>query len=200
MKRRLFVGVVLLGLLSGCASSNDEPVKETTAESSQATLVQSMDSSTAQTEGNQALNLPISLNDAIAAYQATYPDSDITALDLDDSFGRYLYQIEGVDDTNEYEIRVDGETGAVTKERVEPLDEDERNVVERAEEKLDLTNLLALSDAAKIAEKEVGGTAVSWELEREELVTYWEVTVKADQVMQVKMNAQTGAILEIERD
>lgn len=204
MRRGLFTGMVLLGLLSGCASSNNEPVMETVEESSTSTSVRQGIENAQQSSESQATvspaNLPVSLTEAIAAYQETYPDSDITSIDLDDFFGNYSYQIEGVDDTNEYEIRVDGETKAVTKERVEALDEDERNGIQRAEEKVDLTDLLSLSEVAKIAEKEVEGTARSWELEQDDGVTYWEVTVRNDRDMKVKMHAQTGAVLEIERD
>ena len=82
------------------------------------------------------------------------------------------------------------------------LDYDEQNGVERANEKLDLSNILDLQAATQAAQKEAGsGTIESWELDRSLGTTYWEVKFRVNnQEVNVKLNAQNGTILEKEVD
>ncbi len=45
--------------------------------------------------------------------------------------GNYFYQVEGVDDTNEFELKIDAETKETSEERTEKLDADEQNGVKK---------------------------------------------------------------------
>ena len=61
---------------------------------------------------------------------------------------------------------------------------------------------MSIEKAAEIAVQQVGGgTATDWDLDKDLGITFWEVTVENNQQeTTVKMNAQTGEILETEVD
>ena len=194
MKKYIIVGlsIVLLSGLAGCSrTTGDSSNPETNTQKS--TQMESRATKPA---------VKVSVNEAIKAYQKTYPESDITSIDLDTSFGKYLYSIEGVDDSKEYEVQVDAETMEVSKEREESLDREEQNGVKRKEDKLDLDSLLSVEEISAIAEKEVGkGKAIDWSLDQEMGTTYWEVKVaEGDKETEVTINAKSGEVLETEID
>lgn len=184
---------VLLGGLAGCGTDSDD-----SANSSSTT----QKTSQSQTSSEATTDFKVSVADAIKAYQEAYPDSDITSIDLETSFGNYLYKIEGVDDSKEYEIQVDADTKEVSKEREEALDTEEQDGVKRKEDKLDLENLLSVEKVADIATKQVGsGKATDWSLDKDMGTTYWEVKVEdGHKETEVKIDAKSGKVLETETD
>lgn len=198
MKKIIFLSafVALLGGLAGCNSDSDDAnnASSTTAKTSQTT--KSQNSSTANT------TFKVSTDEAIKAYQEAYPDSDITSLELESSLGKYLYKVEGVDDSKEYEVRVDADTKEVSKEREENLDMEDQEGVKRKEDKLELTDLLSVEKVSDIAVEHVGkGKATEWSLDKDMGITFWEVKVMDGQKeTDVKINAKTGDILEAEAD
>ncbi|OJG44508.1 hypothetical protein RV02_GL000114 [Enterococcus gilvus] len=182
--------------LAGCSAQPNETSESTTA--SQETK-QTKDHQS-NSEGSGDPNVKVSVEEAIGAYQEAYPDSDITSIELDTSFGKYLYKIEGVGDKKEYELHVDAETKKVSKEHEETLDRDEQEGVKRNEDKIDATNLLSIKKVSEIAADHVGkGKASEWTLEQELGTTYWEVKVVDGQTeTEVKVDAHSGKILETE--
>lgn len=207
MKKIAYLSIAIgtLGLLAGCQSNENQTQNQSNTTTSQTKAMKDSNSSTtSSTMAGKSVDgdLRVSVEEAIKAYQATYPDSDITSLELDTSFGTYYYKIEGVNDTTEFEIQVDGVTKKVAKEREEQLDKDEQNGVKRREDKIDIQNLLSVEKAAEIAVQQVGGgTATDWDLDKDLGITFWEVTVENNQQEStVKMNAQTGEVLETEVD
>ncbi|MBO0431118.1 PepSY domain-containing protein [Enterococcus sp. DIV0660C] len=206
MKKIAYLSIAIgtLGLLAGCQSNENQnqPQNQSNTQTSKTQTVRDSSASSSTTGKSIKGDLRVSVEEAIKAYQDTYPDSDITSLELDTSFGAYYYKIEGVNDTTEFEIKVDGVTKKVEKEREEQLDRDEQNGVKRREDKIDIQNLLSIEKAAEIAVQQVGGgTATDWDLDKDLGITFWEVTVENNQQeTTVKMNAQTGEILETEVD
>lgn len=206
MKKIAYLSIAIgtLGLLAGCQSNENQnqPQNQSNTQTSKTQTVRDSSASSSTTGKSVKGDLRVSVEEAIKAYQDTYPDSDITSLELDTSFGAYYYKIEGVNDTTEFEIKVDGVTKKVEKEREEQLDRDEQNGVKRREDKINIQNLLSIEKAAEIAVQQVGGgTATDWDLDKDLGITFWEVTVENNQQeTTVKMNAQTGEILETEVD
>lgn len=205
----LYTGVLALALLiTGCAAEN--PVSSvnsaTEASTTETQLTEESMAATGTTvttsENTATTTFEVTVADAIQVYQETFPDSDITSIELDSSFGHYYYQIEGVDDTKEYEIKVDATTKEITKNKEETLDKDEQNGVKRQEDKLDLTDLLSVEEVTEIALAEVSsGEPTDWDLDREMNITYWEVQIKDGKTeTNIKINAQTGEVLEVELD
>jgi len=198
MTKKLMLSVFLTMVvgLAGCSAQPNDTSESTTA--SQETK-QTKDHQS-NSEGSGDPNVKVSVEEAIGAYQEAYPDSDITSIELDTSFGKYLYKIEGVGDKKEYELHVDAETKKVSKEHEETLDRDEQEGVKRNEDKVDATNLLSIKKVSEIAADHVGkGKAAEWTLEQELGTTYWEVKVVDGQTeTEVKVDAHSGKILETE--
>lgn len=199
-KNLMMISMVTLGLvLGGCTSnSNTLPKDSTTKESS------SVSKSATKSDTTKLPAIKVTVAEAISAYEKAYPNTSITSIDLDTSFGAYYFEVKGVDDNKEYELKINAETGDETKEREENLDADEKNGTKKTEDALDLKDILSLEDATKFAAEALAveaETATDWSLDRELAVTYWEVTFKSGRSeSSVKLNAQTGAVLETELD
>ncbi|MGG5368748.1 PepSY domain-containing protein [Enterococcus sp. AZ196] len=198
MKKIVVLGLSV-ALLAGLAGCSEKPAD---SNSSSTSSQKSSQTSQSQSSSETSTNFKVSVDDAIKSYQEAYPDSDITSIDLETSFGKYLYKIEGVDDNKEYEVRVDADTKDVSKEREENLDMEDKDGVKRKEDKLDLENLLSIEEVSDIATKQVGsGKATDWSLDKEMGTTYWEVKVlDGHKETEVKINAQSGEVLESETD
>lgn len=207
MKKILYgsmTGLVLF-LVAGCTSKTPTAVSSTNEQKE--TVISTTETSSsvqqeATTTSEKTTAVAVSLEKVTTAFEKKYPEAKITSLQLDTDFGRYFYEIEGVDQQKEYQVEVNAETGEFTKEKVETLDADEQNGVKMQEEALDLTNIISREQATTLAEKEAKvGQATDWKLEKELGITYWEVKVKeGQQKIEVKIDAHSGKILTTERD
>ncbi|TQA62247.1 peptidase propeptide and YPEB domain protein [Enterococcus faecalis] len=207
MKKILYGSMtgLALFLVAGCTSKTPTAVSSTN-EQKQTVISTTETSSSVQQEATTTSEktsaVAVSLEKVTTAFEKKYPEAKITSLQLDTDFGRYFYEIEGVDQQKEYQVEVNAETGEFTKEKVETLDADEQNGVKMQEEALDLTNIISREQATTLAEKEAKvGQATDWKLEKELGITYWEVKVKeGQQKIEVKIDAHSGKILTTERD
>ena len=149
-------------------------------------------------ETNQVIK--VSVTKAIELFQNKYPDAEVTSLELDSDWGSYFYKIEGADDQNEYEVKIDANTEDLEAQTPEKLDSDDSQ--KKEEDALDTTNLLSTEEAAqKAVEKVGGGTATDWDLDKDLGTTYWEVKVEnGKQTTKVKLNSQTGEVLSTETE
>ncbi|MDQ4510686.1 PepSY domain-containing protein [Enterococcus faecalis] len=207
MKKILYGSMtgLALFLVAGCTSKTPTAVSSTNEQKE--TVISTIETSSsvqqeATTTSEKTSAVAVSLEKVTTAFEKKYPEAKITSLQLDTDFGRYFYEIEGVDQQKEYQVEVNAETGEFTKEKVETLDADEQNGVKMQEEALDLTNIISREQAATLAEKEAKvGQATDWKLEKELGITYWEVKVKeGQQKIEVKIDAHSGKILTTERD
>lgn len=207
MKKILYGSMtgLALFLVAGCTSKTPTAVSSTNEQKETAISTSETSSSVQQeatTTSEKTSAVAVSLEKVTTAFEKKYPEAKITSLQLDTDFGRYFYEIEGVDQQKEYQVEVNAETGEFTKEKVETLDADEQNGVKMQEEALDLTNIISREQATTLAEKEAKvGQATDWKLEKELGITYWEVKVKeGQQKIEVKIDAHSGEILTTERD
>lgn len=207
MKKILYGSMtgLALFLVAGCTSKTPTAVSSTNEQKETVISTTETSSSVQQEEtttSEKATVVAVSLEKVTTAFEKKYPEAKITSLQLDTDFGRYFYEIEGVDQQKEYQVEVNAETGEFTKEKVETLDADEQNGVKMQEEALDLTNIISREQATTLAEKEAKvGQATDWKLEKELGITYWEVKVKeGQQKIEVKIDAHSGKILTTERD
>lgn len=207
MKKILYGSMtgLALFLVAGCTSKTPTAVSSTNEQKE--TVISTTETSSsvqqeATTISEKTSAVAVSLEKVTTAFEKKYPEAKITSLQLDTDFGRYFYEIEGVDQQKEYQVEVNAETGEFTKEKVETLDADEQNGVKMQEEALDLTNIISREQATTLAEKEAKvGQATDWKLEKELGITYWEVKVKeGQQKIEVKIDAHSGKILTTERD
>ena len=207
MKKILYGSMtgLALFLVAGCTVKTPTAVSSTNEQKETAISTSETSSSVQQeatTTSEKTSAVAVSLEKVTTAFEKKYPEAKITSLQLDTDFGRYFYEIEGVDQQKEYQVEVNAETGEFTKEKVETLDADEQNGVKMQEEALDLTNIISREQATTLAEKEAKvGQATDWKLEKELGITYWEVKVKeGQQKIEVKIDAHSGKILTTERD
>lgn len=207
MKKILYGSMtgLALFLVAGCTSKTPTAVSSTNEQKE--TVISTTETSSsvqqeATTTSEKTSAVAVSLEKVTTAFEKKYPEAKITSLQLDTDFGRYFYEIEGVDQQKEYQVEVNAETGEFTKEKVETLDADEQNGVKMQEEALDLTNIISREQATTLAEKAAKvGQATDWKLEKELGITYWEVKVKeGQQKIEVKIDAHSGEILTTERD
>lgn len=207
MKKILYGSMtgLALFLVAGCTSKTPTAVSSTNEQKE--TVISTTETSSsvqqeATTTSEKTSAVAVSLEKVTTAFEKKYPEAKITSLQLDTDFGRYFYEIEGVDQQKEYQVEVNAETGEFTKEKVETLDADEQNGVKMQEEALDLTNIISREQATTLAEKAAKvGQATDWKLEKELGITYWEVKVKeGQQKIEVKIDAHSGKILITERD
>lgn len=191
MNKKIIISMALMLLtLGACANNNKTETGTSNLETKNETSTE---------VGSRLETIKISLPDAIAAFEEIYPNAAITSIDLEDSLGSYSYKIQGIEGTKEFDIRVDADSGEVTKEREEKVDRDDQG----EDNALDLKDLISLEEATEIAEGTVkDGEAIEWSLEKELATTYWEITIKTGLLSEntVKINAQTGDVLEQEQD
>ncbi|EEI13170.1 PepSY domain-containing protein [Enterococcus faecalis] len=207
MKKILYGALtgLALFLVAGCTPKTPTAVSPTNEQKETAISTSETSSSVQQeatTTSEKTSAVAVSLEKVTTAFEKKYPEAKITSLQLDTDFGRYFYEIEGVDQQKEYQVEVNAETGEFTKEKVETLDADEQNGVKMQEEALDLTKIISREQATTLAEKAAKvGQATDWKLEKELGITYWEVKVKeGQQKIEVKIDAHSGKILTTERD
>ncbi|AZP92864.1 PepSY domain-containing protein [Enterococcus mundtii] len=207
----IFTGLFSLLLLAGCQPNQTTTPSSTTNQSSETTVTStnksedsstfagSTDSSSSQTA---TPDIQVSADRAIELFLNKYPDAAITSLELDSDWGSYFYKIEGVDDQNEYSVKINAMDEKLEAENPEQLDRDEQNGQKKSEDGLDVSNLISIEEAGKIAVEKVGaGTATDWDLDKELGTTYWDVKVKnGNQTTNVKINSQTGEVLSSEID
>ncbi|MGA5590879.1 PepSY domain-containing protein [Enterococcus mundtii] len=207
----IFTGLFSLLLLAGCQPNQTTTPSSTTNQSSETTVTstnKSEDSSTSagSTDSSSSQtatpDIQVSADRAIELFLKKYPDAAITSLELDSDWGSYFYKIEGVDDQNEYSVKINAMDEKLEAENPEQLDRDEQNGQKKSEDGLDVSNLISIEEAGKIAVEKVGaGTATDWDLDKELGTTYWDVKVKnGNQTTNVKINSQTGEVLSSEID
>jgi len=199
-KKVMLGSVIVLGIgsLIGCHRNTPEEVDNT-----ELSHVNEKSSSSNSYNTSSFNDLEVSVEEAIALYQEQYPDSDLIKINLEESRGQIYYEMEGVDDEKEYELKINAQTKKIDQVRSEKLESSERNGTKRANEKLNLENLLSISEIIDRAIEEYpDGTISGLELDRELNSTYWELEIDHNLLSSnsLKIDAQTGVILETERD
>ncbi|MBS4461302.1 PepSY domain-containing protein [Aerococcaceae bacterium zg-B36] len=144
----------------------------------------------------------MTFEEVVAAYQKEFPNTDIQSIELERQLDKWVVSVEGLDNDNEYDIKFNATTKEVISKGSSVLDTDEANGIEREKEKIELNKLSSFDDAAQVALAEVtSGEVMKWDLERDNGVTYWEVTIKdGQQVYEVRLDAYSKKVLEVEID
>lgn len=202
MKKRLLLGMGLVTLLvtAGCSQQAIESPTNKKENKTEQTKVQETQISTSETSQNLAGIATI--EEIVELFQKEYPDTDITSLELERSRTEFIYQVEGVDNDKEYELKIKAETKEIIKNKEEKLEQDERKGVKRKSDSLDLNEILSLEEVTAIAQNEVATEeAIEWDLDKTLNVTYWEITFKqGSHETKVKVDAKSGEVLETEQD
>lgn len=159
----------------------------------------SNNSSNQSSKDNQPL---LSVNKITSIFFKRYPNTAITSIELEKNLLSTDYEINGVDDNTEYTLRIHAATGKIISHNTEQLDADERNGISKNNEAIDLDNIISLNNAVAKAKSSAGdGSLNGWSLEKDDNRTYWEIIIKiGTNNTAVKVDAQTGEVLEIDND
>lgn len=185
--KKIALGIALLSLLflCGCTLHGNDSTQQN-------------DQQSRTIESTREKNLEV--EEAIELYIDSYPSTSITSIELKKYDGRYIYFVEGVDDSQEYSLKIDANTGAYTIGQSKELDYEDRGGVKKREDAIDLTKIMNIEEISDIVEKEVkSGKAEKWELDTSLGITYWKVKVmNGFHESEVKIDAQKGKILEVD--
>lgn len=143
------------------------------------------------------IQVNVSIPQALKVFHDKHPHSSVSSLSLEKKAGRYRYEVEGLSDSKEYELKIDASSKKVYDTDTDRLDQVERQCVKRAEKKLNTKKLLSLKKAVTAAQKKVkSGTITKVSLDKSLGITYWEVEFQqTNKKVEVQLNAQTGKYL-----
>jgi uncharacterized membrane protein YkoI len=138
----------------------------------------------------------VSMTEAVNVFKEAHPDAKIESVDLDNDSGHLHYDINGFDSSKEYETEID----ATTKEIKENEVETERDT----DESIDFSAIIDPAKAIEIASAKAdveGLSPTGWSLEADDgKQTYTIEYEKNDSDIEIKINATTEEILEVESD
>src|SRR5699024_5349513 len=123
-------------------------------------------------EGIQNHDFGLSMNDAVDVFTNEYGNVSLDSIELKEKMGQYVYEIEGFDDTMEYEMDIDAENGDVINKKQEN-DTDDTN------EAIEMDGIMTPKEAMDMALKEAdeGAFVTDWELQVENGRTAYEVEI-----------------------
>ncbi|HGM3894796.1 TPA: PepSY domain-containing protein, partial [Clostridioides difficile] len=138
--------------------------------------------------------------DAINIFKDKYKDADIVDLSLERDLNKFVYTVEGVDDNNEYKMKIDANTKDVLEDKTEKLDSEDLNGVAR-KEKLDLNDIMTPQQAMEIALKEQNGIVKEWSLDKDLDVTFYKIRIDKDKnEYDIKVDSKKGTVLKVEKE
>lgn len=130
--------------------------------------------------------------DAYDLYMENFPNTKVKKVQLNQENQLYVYEVEGFDDTNEHEVKMNSETGEIIHKKSE-LDAGPHQEISKEF----LTNVTKLVEHAL---QEVGEQAVldSWEVENEHgiIVLEIEIDLPNGQDVDYKYNLETEELIK----
>ncbi|MBC1459203.1 PepSY domain-containing protein [Listeria newyorkensis] len=193
---------VMVGTLAACGDDDakDNNNSNNTQQTTDSGTNSNSNSNTSTTDLNNK-EFSMSYTDAVEIFKNKHPETDITSIELSQELGKFVYTIDGVDDSNEFEMKFDADTKAILQDNNEKLDAEDANGKERANEKLDLTGIKTPQEAMTAALKQQAGTVKEWTIERELNQTYFSVQImNGNQEVEVKLDSKTLEVLSTEQD
>ncbi|EDP68302.1 lipoprotein, putative [Carnobacterium sp. AT7] len=208
MKMKLKVGMIsgsALILLAACGgtdtTTNDSATstKESTANSmASSSTTESASSESSASKNFEGKSFSVTYEQAIADFQEAYPNAAISSIDFDKDFGKYTFEINGFDDTQEIEWEVNAEDGKETKNNTEKKDAD------FDDQELMVDDLMAIDELITKSEKEApNAVLVSWNLEADDdtkTPLFTGEFEEGNNEVDVHLNAETGEFLSVEND
>ncbi|MBS4950142.1 MAG: hypothetical protein KHZ46_05575 [Granulicatella adiacens] len=202
-KTTKLLGLAAASLLAAC--SNQAATAETTqATTAQPTTVQATTQATATTDTNTTVATNNASEEAMGsqnamqkeivdAFKKEFPALDITGLEYSNGM---FYEVEAMNDTNEYTYRYDKSAKTFMKVNETTSDKEEHD-----EEKIDLATLKQVDEMAAIAQKEFPtGVLREWSVDKDHGEVIWEFDLSVNgQQVNVKISNDTGKITEIDR-
>ncbi|WEG72545.1 PepSY domain-containing protein [Vagococcus intermedius] len=189
----LITGLSVL-LLAGCqGNTNEDKVKN---EDNTKTTAK-------EDKEKQVATLPqTNLEDVINLYEKNYPDSDISSIQIEKTRNDWEVEVEGLDDSKEYSLKLLDSSDKIINQKEEKLDQNEANGVKRDTDKLNLSELASLKEVTKHAQSEVpDGQLDEMELSQDLGINHWSLKIlDGRKEVEVKIDAQTNKVISVEQD
>lgn len=197
----LVVSILVAGLLTACSGNPTTDSGQAQDNTKKETNVSNKDLK--DEKNNENLNeqdFKVPYTDVVSIFKDKYKDADIVDLSLERDLNKFVYTVEGVDDNNEYKMKIDANTKDVLQDKTEKLDSEDLNGVAR-KEKLDLNDIITPQKAMEIALKEQNGRVKKWSLDKDLDVTFYKIRIDKDKnEYDIKVDSKKGTILEVEKE
>ncbi|NJI81675.1 PepSY domain-containing protein [Clostridioides difficile] len=197
----LVVSILVAGLLTACSgnpATDSGQAQDNTKKETNASNNDLKDEKNNENLNEQDFKVPYT--DAVSIFKDKYKDSDIVDLSLERDLNKFVYTVEGVDDNNEYKMKIDANTKDVLQDKTEKLDSEDLNGAAR-KEKLDLNDIITPQKAMEIALKEQNGRVKKWSLDKDLDVTFYKIRIDKDKnEYDIKVDSKKGTILEVEKE
>lgn len=150
----------------------------------------------AQASENQQAS--VSSDDISSQVNEQY-EGEITELELEDENNQLYYEVEVTNDNEEYDLKVDAETGEILKENVEKFHLETTGEEPNEHSSVDSAQWIGNQRAKEIALNEFSGTIVEFELDDDDDRYVYEIEIKdGENEAEFEIDAVTGSILEME--
>ncbi|NMS90052.1 PepSY domain-containing protein [Clostridioides difficile] len=197
----LVVSILVAGLLTACSgnpTTDSGQAQDNTKKETNASNNDLKDEKKNTNLSEQDFKVPYT--NAVSIFKDKYKDADIVDLSLERDLNKFVYTVEGVDDNNEYKMKIDANTKDVLQDKTEKLDSEDLNGVAR-KEKLDLNDIITPQKAMEIALKEQNGMVKEWSLDKDLDVTFYKIRIDKDKnEYDIKVDSKKGTILEVEKE
>lgn len=189
-------------LLSACSGENAKNAKEDAKDAVSNTKAavseevnsvkdKAEDKKEEMTTGIEDKEFKISLDDAVKKFKEEFKadEIEVSSLEFDEDNGKYAYDIKGFNGNDEYEAKIDADSGEVlSKEQDKEDDSDDKKAI-------DLTKIKDAKDAIKKALENNKGFVKSYELDvNDEGKTVYEIDVVGGD--DVELDAETLDIIQ----
>ncbi|WP_296256771.1 PepSY domain-containing protein [uncultured Ezakiella sp.] len=197
MKKLILIMALALGF-AGCQkpANTPAPAKADTQTESKAD-VKTEEKTDAKTETKADAEI-ISLADAVKVFTDKYPNASIEEISFEKEMSGDEYEIEGFDETHEYELKISASDGSIIKEEAEK----DRTSDNKA---IDLSLLSKVDELIEAALKDAGPDYYldSYSVDFEETGSFnqleIEVKTQAGKDIEYEYNLETGELIEKDR-
>lgn len=196
----MILGIALTGCASGADDVSVDGITAPTAapgDSESGDAEASDESRTPRGADLATTEFTVSWTEAVDSANANF-DGALTEIELDWSQDRYAYKVELVSDSEEYELRVDADTGEQFGEHTEGVDADD--VAEKQAETVDPHAVVPWEEALSAALDAHSGTVSEWRLEGTERGPEYSFDIDgdSDDDHEVSVDAETGKVTEVD--
>ena len=142
-----------------------------------------------QGQGIQGREFEVSFAQALEILNETFGEVNVEQVQFDRDDNRYVYDIEAHDETSEYSLVIDAETGDI-------VEQDEENDNDNDNDIINIDNVITPLDAMDIAMQEAsdGAYVKEWDLDTDNGRAIYEIEVENGEDFEI--DAETGDILE----
>lgn len=146
----------------------------------------------AAARGIENQEFKVSLTDAVDKFKEAFAEDgiEVESVELDEDDGKFVYDVQGFKDNNEYEATIDAETGEVLSQEQDQDDDTQDDIA------IDFASIITPEDAMQKALENNKGYVKGWELEHSDDYGKLVYDIDIEDGDDVAIDAETGDIVE----